>query len=454
MRLRLRALPSRRHSGQRPAARPSRLRPGVIAAILAATALFTMLTAPIARAADPASIVFRGTADRKWIALTFDDNTIQGPTLATLQVLREYQVPATLFVVGTAIHAFPDVTQAMAQGVADGLFEVADHSLSHADLTTLSAEALRDQIGGGTDAFAQVTGAPTVPYFRPPYGHNNSLVAQIGGERGFTHLVLWDAGTEDWTGEPAQTIEDNMVARAHNGSIMLLHMGAPNTAAALPGIITRLRAAGYQFVLVSTMLTERPLFVDVDPAGEVGAAVATLVADGYMSGYDTARFGPRDPFTRRQAAKVVSLVGNIHTEEIDNPETRTFWDVAPAYTPLGTIEPYPYDFVEEAVATGLVQGSVDGEGRQVFRPDAHITRTQLAQVLARMVRQLKGFPERLDGPSRAYGDVPGYAAADVDLVAKLNLMTGYADGRFGAYDNAQRGHVAMVMARYLRLADY
>ena len=359
-------------------------------------------------------------------------------------------MPATLFLVGYAVDLFPELTNEIAQGVADGLFEVGDHSATHPDLTTLSAADLVTQIGGGTDAFQRLTGLGTTPFFRPPYGHNNSLVAQVGGDEGFTHLVLWDVGTEDWTGESAATIENNIVSRAHNGAIVLLHMAAPNTAAALPGIITRLRAAGYELVPVSAMLRSERRFLDVDPSTEVGTAVADLTAMGMMSGYSQNYFGPADSLTRRQAAKVVTLVGGVHTDVIDNPDSRTFWDVAPTYDAQGNIEPYPYDFVEEAAACGLVRGTVDQRGLQVFDPYGTITRVQLAQILARMARQLKGYPERLDGPAKTFADVPAHAVDDVDLVARLGLMTGYSGGRFGSWDRAQRGHVAVVMERFLR----
>lgn len=418
-----------------------------------AVALFLCLAlGASAQAASPTPLVFRGSAERKWIALTFDDNTVPGPTLDTLRVLREYRVPATLFLCGYAVNAFPQVTDEIRQGVETGLFEVGDHSATHADLTAVPATDLLFQIGGGTDAFREATGSRTVPLFRPPYGRNNSLLAQTAGERGFSHMVLWDVGTEDWTGESPQAIERNIVSRAHNGAIVLLHMAAPNTATALPGIITRLRAAGYQFVPVSAMLRDR-LFLDVEPASELGRALPTLTAPGIMSGYDADRFGPGRPLTRRQAAKIIATVAGIHTEVVEEGEYRTFWDVAPTYNALGGIEPYPYDFVEEAVAAGLVNGSVDGLGRQVFHPDAIITRVQFAQILARMWRQLKGDPASTAGTFPTFPDVPAYAAADVALVAALGLMNGYSPTRFGPYEPALRGHVAVVTARYLGLVN-
>ena len=88
-------------------------------------------------------------------------------------------------------------------------------------------------------------------------------------------------------------------------------------------------------------------------------------------------------------------------------------------------------------------------------PREPIARVQLAQILARMARTLKGYPQSSADPSVAVpADVPDYAADDVRLVKQLGLMTGYADGSFGAWGPALRAHVAQVMTRFLDLAPY
>ena len=87
-----------------------------------------------------------------------------------------------------------------------------------------------------------------------------------------------------------------------------------------------------------------------------------------------------------------------------------------------------------------------------FRPNEAISRVQLAQILARMVRQLKGYGR--DGetlPVTTFADVPDYAVADVALVAGLGLMSGYSASTFSPWAGAQRAQVAVAMSRYLDL---
>jgi peptidoglycan-N-acetylglucosamine deacetylase len=439
----------RARRGRRYLRRAARL--AALTCVAAAVCLGTVfISVASAAGASPALTVYRGPATHKQIALTFDDNTNPTAAIAAVEVLRKYKVPSTLFVIGYAVKSYPELTAKIVEGVSEGLFEVGDHSGSHADLSTLTRSQLLNEVGVGTSMFHTATGAATIALLRPPYGHYNSLVSAFAGEHGFTQLVLWDVGTEDWTGEPAGTIENDIVRRAHSGAIVLLHLGAPNTAAALPGIITRLRNAGYELVTVSHLLQEDRNFTDIPAGSETGVAATHLYEAKIMDGFDRTHFRPDSPFTRAQAAKVVTLVTGIHTQTIDHPHKPSFKDVRPVVS-NGAVAPYPYDYVEEVAAAGLMTGSTNDHGVSVFRPAQPITRVQLARLLARMVRQFKGYPDVDSGVAPAFADVPESATTDVQLVSSLGLMTGRTDGGFGAAQPAKRGQVAVVMDRYLAL---
>jgi peptidoglycan/xylan/chitin deacetylase (PgdA/CDA1 family) len=411
-----------------------------------------LLWAGVAWAAS-ASIVHRGPTDRKQIALTFDDNYNVTRSLATLRALQRHQVPATLFVIGSPVNAFPTINTEIVKGMVAGLFEVGDHSFSHPNLTRLSTTAMAGEIGGGTDAFRRATGARTVPLFRPPYGATNAQVAAVAGSRGFRHLVLWSIDPRDWAGGSASAIANHVIGHAHNGGIVVMHLSAAHTAAAIPTIVETLRARGYEFVTVSTMLKGNRDFLDVEPGTPAGQAIARLVGVGVLSGYDGNYFGPTDTITRAQVAKVATLVGGLDTGGIAENAPATFSDVPMLRDPQGNRLPYPFVFVETAAAAGLVVGRLGPDGRQVFEPHAPITRLQLAHILARMARELKGYRAQPDPETAVFTDVPAYAAEDVSLVAGLGLMTGYAGQKFDPFAGAQRAHVALVMSRYLDLPE-
>ena len=424
------------------------------AAVAVAVALFVLWTGTVWAA--PAKVVYSGPSTHKRICLTFDDNTRVDRSLAVLRALQKNQVPATLFLNGWPVASTPSINSEILKGMSRGLFEVGDHSWSHPVIPGLSTAEMARQIGGGTDAFRAVTGARTVPLFRPPYGSTNSQVAAVAGSEGFTHLVLWDIDPRDWQGHSAATIANHVIKNARNGSIVVMHLTGAHTAASIPLIVSDLRAKGFEFVTVSTMLKGDRLFLDVDTGTASGQAVAQMVAQGFMSGYDGNYFGPTDTITRAQVAKVATLVGGLHTDVVERADSPSFADVRPQRGSDGNVLAYPFDYVEEAAAAGLVVGAPRQDGVFVFRPNEPITRVQLAQILARMARQLKGYgsaPGTSVAPAMTmtFTDVPDYAAADVALVTSLGLMTGFSSKTFSPWAGAQRAHVAVAMSRYLDL---
>ncbi len=430
---------------------------------MALTLALTFVLVPVwsgpAHAAS-ATVVHHGSTARKQIALTFDDNYDITRSLATLRALQKAKVPATLFLIGSAVGGSPSVNAEIVKGMAAGLFEVGDHSWSHPVLTKLSTASMRSQIGGGTDAFRKATGARTVPLFRPPYGSTNSAVAAAAGAEGFSYLVLWDIDPRDWAGGSARAIADHIVSRAHNGAIVVMHLSAPNTAAAIPGLASRLRDKGYELVTVSRMLKGDRLFLDVSAESESGQAIARMVGLGHMSGYNSEYFGPWDTITRAQVAKVSTLVAGIHTDQVEGGDAAVFADVPPRHDSQGGLVSYPFDFVQEAAAAGLVVGAPAEDGTMRFSPERAITRVQLATILARMARQFKGYPATATeaGLSEvSFTDVPDYAKVDVSLAAALGLMAG-SDGSSGrlfqAWSGAARAQVAVAMTRYLDLPTF
>src|SRR5690606_24793502 len=86
--------------------------------------------------ADPAPLNGR-------VALTFDDGPHPTVTPQILAILREHGVPATFFVLGEEVDAYPDVVEEIAD---DPLFAVGNHSWNHKDLALFSEGVLREQV--------------------------------------------------------------------------------------------------------------------------------------------------------------------------------------------------------------------------------------------------------------------------------------------------------------------
>ena len=104
---------------------------------------------------------------------------------------------------------------------------------------------------------------------------------------------------------------------------------------------------------------------------------------------------------RAQFAKMIMESIGLHTSAVDNLDDPTFADVPLAYE-SGVPQEYPYDYVEEAAALGIVRGFDGG----LFRPHSPITRGQLVLMITRGPNAA-GRPLPLyTGSAQVFADVP------------------------------------------------
>ncbi len=191
-----------------------------------------------------APFVTHGPRGRKRIAIGFDD----GPsdyTPGILRVLRRFDSHATFFEIGqeTAGRA-STMKKILAQGN-----EIGNHSLHHEmDPSSASLHETNRLIRSAT-GFRPCD-------FRPPDGAVNSeLISRAHAEHMVT--VNWEVDPRDWADPGVSAIASNVIANAHNGSIVVMHDGGGDrsqTVAALPAILSHFRQRGYKFVSVAELL--------------------------------------------------------------------------------------------------------------------------------------------------------------------------------------------------------
>lgn len=201
----------------------------------------------------------RGVSDRPWVALTFDDGPSPDYTPRILDILKEHNVPATFFMVGAHVEAYPEI----ARRVVEEGHEVGNHTWSHLNVPTASTPRLYDEMIRTTWTIADVTGA--YPQFvRPPrglYDGRFGRMANVLGQR----MVLWTLSSRDWRyGTTAQAITARIASRVRPGDILLFHdSGAlirreggdrQATVGSLPAVIEAVRAKGLEFVPLSVLL--------------------------------------------------------------------------------------------------------------------------------------------------------------------------------------------------------
>jgi peptidoglycan/xylan/chitin deacetylase (PgdA/CDA1 family) len=187
-----------------------------------------------------------GTAGARVVALTFDD----GPSAYTpgvLSVLEQYHVPATFFEVGEEVPRYPQYARLLTSAG----YPVENHTWSHPDLTTLPPGEVGAQIDQAEAEIQTVTGTTPV-CLRPPYDAFNATVLNEVAARGMT-TMSYSVDSKDWTRPGVGAIVQDVVGASFPGAVIGMHDGGGDrseTVAALPQIITQLRARGYGFVSV------------------------------------------------------------------------------------------------------------------------------------------------------------------------------------------------------------
>lgn len=184
---------------------------------------------------------------KKLVALTFDDGPNTTTTPQVLDILEREGVVATFFLIGNNIN--DSVKPVMQRQVSLGC-ELANHSWSHSDMSTMSYSQIQQEITNTNNKIYQMVGV-TPKFFRPPYISTSNTMYQaidlpfIGG------LTCNDWENSTSAAQRASTVLNNV----KDGDIVLLHdfPGNNNTVQALSTIIQGLKDRGYAFVTVSQL---------------------------------------------------------------------------------------------------------------------------------------------------------------------------------------------------------
>lgn len=184
------------------------------------------------------------------VALTFDDGP--GPyTAGLLDTLKKEGVRATFFMLGENVGAHRGVVRRMA---LEG-HELADHSWSHPQLTSLSSAEVRSQIQRTQQAIAEASGGVRPTLMRPPYGATDRRVGRAIG----MPLILWSVDTLDWRyHDVARNIRVG-TREPKRGGIILFHDIHKTSVQAVPKVVEGLKKRGFTLVTVSELLQGRTL---------------------------------------------------------------------------------------------------------------------------------------------------------------------------------------------------
>jgi peptidoglycan/xylan/chitin deacetylase (PgdA/CDA1 family) len=121
------------------------------------------------------------------------------------------------------------------------------HGWTHTAMTRQSASAIQSEWLRNTAPWWSATGSSPVPYCRPPYGDMNGGTTAASAAIGYYRVILWDVDPQDWRQPGSGAIASHVLSHVRPGSIVVMHLTS-QTAAALPSILSGLRARGYKAV--------------------------------------------------------------------------------------------------------------------------------------------------------------------------------------------------------------
>lgn len=168
-------------------------------------------------------------------------------------------------------------------------------------------------------------------------------------------------------------------------------------------------------------------FSDLTPANVHYDNVMNLVERGVITGYPDGTFKPNQSISRAHAAKIIAKALDLDTKNVKNPN---FKDIPTNYAYYGEIA---------ALANaGIINGYPDG----TFKPNATLTRGQMAKIIARAF-ELTGNANNLPFKDIANSEYKEYIAA---LYAN-KVTTGTTPTTYSPVNPVTRGQLASFVVR-------
>lgn len=197
--------------------------------------------------------------EEKKVALSFDAAWGNEDTQTILDILAKYNIHVTFFMTGGWVEKYPeDVKKIQAAG-----HDLGNHSENHKNMSQLADGECQEELMKVHNKVKELTGVEMC-LFRPPYGdYDNHVITNAKG-CGY-YSIQWSVDSLDWKDYGVESIIKTVTEHKElkNGAIILMHNGAKYTAQALPTVIEKLQAAGYEIVPISELIYKDNYHLDV-----------------------------------------------------------------------------------------------------------------------------------------------------------------------------------------------
>ena len=194
--------------------------------------------------------------DDNKISISFDAAWGGDKTLGILDLLDEYNIKTTFFLVDIWTQKYPELVKEI---VARG-HEIGNHSTSHPQMSKLNETQIAKELNTQADNVLAIAGVRPV-LFRPPYGDYNNRVITTARAQGFVP-IQWSVDSLDWKNRGAQEII-NRATKVKSGDIVLFHNDSQYILDALPAVLKYYAENGYSVVPISEILLTGETTIDI-----------------------------------------------------------------------------------------------------------------------------------------------------------------------------------------------
>ena len=194
--------------------------------------------------------------DDNKISISFDAAWGGDKTLGILDLLDEYNIKTTFFLVDIWTQKYPELVKEI---VARG-HEIGNHSTSHPQMSKLNETQIAKELNTQADNVLAIAGVRPV-LFRPPYGDYNNRVITTARAQGFVP-IQWSVDSLDWKNRGAQEII-NRATKVKSGDIVLFHNDSQYILDALPAVLKYYAENGYIVVPISEILLTGETTIDI-----------------------------------------------------------------------------------------------------------------------------------------------------------------------------------------------
>ncbi len=194
--------------------------------------------------------------DEKKVAISFDAAWGDQYTQDILNILDEYDIKATFFLVGFWVDKYPD----MVKMIDERGHEIGNHSTNHPYMSKLSEIQITNELKKTESKIKEITGKQTT-LFRPPFGDYNNRLIKTCSKNGY-YVIQWDVDSLDWKELGTQPVVDRVTRNVKNGSIVLFHNNAKYVSEYLPIVLEKLKQKGYKIVPISELIYKDNYYID------------------------------------------------------------------------------------------------------------------------------------------------------------------------------------------------